>query len=381
MARAFAQIGLDVELLVQSSYSEQLLLPVRAQLGRVLEGDRALPTLIGKNTHNTDPQNGSFRIQRLNTSWRSRRDAWGFFQSTEHSYPDFIRAAVAFCERTPPDIVFTRSFEAAVATVNAGIATAIETHGNPTLSPSRLANVKRLVELQNNPAFKGIVTISPVLQREFVNVGMSLERVLVWPDAVDLEPFIKAQSEMPPSRPAGTPLRVGYCGQLYEWKGVGILIETARQCPQMSFTIIGGNPEDVLTWKNKAQDLTNVCFRGYIPNQEVPLALQEFDVLCLPNLSSCEDREWMSPLKLYEYMGAARAIVASDLPAIRQVISHGENGILCAPDSSKSLSEALNLLEQDEKLRHSLSHNAWTFVQRYTWQNRARAILDWVNGI
>ena len=54
--------------------------------------------------------------------------------------------------------------------------------------------------------------------------------------------------------------------------------------------------------------------------RQVPALLARADILALPNPPRPSRRTFTSPLKLFEYMAAGRAIVASDLPSIREVL-------------------------------------------------------------
>ena len=86
--------------------------------------------------------------------------------------------------------------------------------------------------------------------------------------------------------------------------------------------------------------------------------------------------DWMSPLKMFEYMAAARPIVASDLPALREVLRDRENAVLVEPDNAAALADGLRCLLGDASLAHRLATQARRDVEAYTWENRARIILD-----
>jgi glycosyltransferase involved in cell wall biosynthesis len=86
---------------------------------------------------------------------------------------------------------------------------------------------------------------------------------------------------------------------------------------------------------------------------------------------------WMSPLKIFEYMAAGKAILASDLPVLREILSHGETALLCPPHNIESWIESLNQLQKDPELRALLGNNAKTvFQSQHTWQARAKKVLE-----
>jgi glycosyltransferase involved in cell wall biosynthesis len=86
--------------------------------------------------------------------------------------------------------------------------------------------------------------------------------------------------------------------------------------------------------------------------------------------------QWMSPLKLFEYMAAGRAIISSDLPVIREVLQDGRNALLCAPSDVEEWVRSITSLNRDAHVRETLGAAARKdFEEHYTWANRARGVL------
>lgn len=88
----------------------------------------------------------------------------------------------------------------------------------------------------------------------------------------------------------------------------------------------------------------------------------------------------MSPLKLFEYMSQARPIVASDIPVIREVLTPGEDALLCDPNDFAAWQAALVRLRDNSLLRTKLAlaslENA---TNRFSWSDRATRILKLAN--
>jgi glycosyltransferase involved in cell wall biosynthesis len=86
---------------------------------------------------------------------------------------------------------------------------------------------------------------------------------------------------------------------------------------------------------------------------------------------------WMSPLKVFEYMAAGKAIVCSDIPVLHEVLSHKETAWFCPPEDIDAWCAALTELRDDANLRLNLGQAArTTFLQHYTWRSRAAAVLN-----
>jgi len=115
---------------------------------------------------------------------------------------------------------------------------------------------------------------------------------------------------------------------------------------------------------------------GEVTPAQVPTCLRAFDVCTIPSPWNDFYAYYTSPLKLFEYMAAERAIVASDLPSTVEVIRDGDNGLLVPPDDAPALASALRRLRDDPALRARLGEQASRDVRTYTWEARARLILD-----
>jgi len=180
-------------------------------------------------------------------------------------------------------------------------------------------------------------------------------------------------------RDAGTPCTVGYAGHLYAWKGVDVLLEAVAQVPGVRCLVAGGQDEepDLARLRALAARLgveARVTFTGHLPPSDVPGVLAQADVLALPNPASAISTHATSPLKLFEYMAAGRAIVASNLPAIREVLTHDTNALLVAPGDPGALAAAIRRLAGDPALRETLASAARTAVAEYSWDRRAERL-------
>lgn len=83
----------------------------------------------------------------------------------------------------------------------------------------------------------------------------------------------------------------------------------------------------------------------------------------------------MNPIKVIEYMASGKAIVASDLPAIRDCISD-KTAVLVDPDDLRGWCNALIQLSNDEKFCEEMSRQArQAFGAGFTWEARAEKLL------
>ena len=114
-----------------------------------------------------------------------------------------------------------------------------------------------------------------------------------------------------------------------------------------------------------------VEFTGWRPPQDVAASLARCHALALPNVRSTISERYTSPLKLFDYLAAGRPIVASDLPAIREVLTDQVNGLLVEPGRADVLADALGRVLDDRALAERLSRKAFDDADRYSWDARA----------
>jgi glycosyltransferase involved in cell wall biosynthesis len=172
---------------------------------------------------------------------------------------------------------------------------------------------------------------------------------------------------------------VGYAGHLYAWKGVDVLLEALARVPTARGLIVGGHDKEPDLGRVKALSrslgLTDrITFTGLVQPGKVAEHLARARVLVLPNPASAISTHFTSPLKLFEYMRAGRAIIASDLPSIREVLRDNEEALLVEPGNADALAAAIRKVIDDPSLAHRLAQAAFAEAPNYTWQRRAEKL-------
>lgn len=274
------------------------------------------------------------------------------------------------------DMVMTRMPRVGWGAARLGLPVILELHaGLDWVGPQRTA----LQALARSGRLAALVVISEALAEHYRGeMPEAADRILVAHDGADP---VAETLEPPPASPSER-LRVGYAGHLYPGKGMEIIAALAPLCPWADFEIVGGRPEDVADWRARTAGTTNLRYHGAVPHAEVNGWLAGFDVVLAPYLRQVivsdgrtDVARWMSPLKIFEYMAAGRAIVTSDLPVLREVLEHERTALLCDPDDLGAWAAALNRL-RDAAARRRLGDTARaTFLDHYTWARRAEKIL------
>lgn len=213
--------------------------------------------------------------------------------------------------------------------------------------------------LENKGATSADVTIvcnqwlKKILMNEF-NVPESQIHVMHY--GFDTEQFI-INSKKPATmlRPPNKKV-ILYAGRLVELKGVNYLIDSLHELKQIRDDWVcwiagSGEKEEELKSQASSLDLNeNVIFLG--KRDDIPSLLKQTDILVLPTLIENQ------PISVIEAQIAGKAIIASDVGGIPEIIEHGVTGLLTPPRNTTMLTQNLNLLLTDNKLRKSIGSNA-----------------------
>lgn len=283
-------------------------------------------------------------------------------------------------QRREPDILYGRCLYGLLASKRMDNTLAYEAHTPP---PTAM-HAWMLKRLFFRESFAKLAVISHALKHEYQRLfpWLSGDKLVVLPDAADPPPEESSISPIAFPEARGGKLQVGYVGHLYPGKGAEIIAALGPEMPDVDFHIVGGTPEDVSQWRGKLSS-SNLHLHGYVPHGQVWAFLRQLDILVAPYQHSvrtaggkADIAQWMSPLKLFEYMAAGRAIVASDLPVLREVLRPGYNAVLCKPDDLPAWKQAIWQLQEDEPLRNRLGQAARReFLRHYTWERRASRLL------
>lgn len=168
---------------------------------------------------------------------------------------------------------------------------------------------------------------------------------------------------------------LGWVGIMRRWHGLSVLLDAMTHIDGASLLLVGDGPARAAA-EERARELgiaDRLIVTGRVPHEQVRDYIAAMDVCIVPD----EQTGVASPMKLVEYMSMGRAVVAPDLPNIRDLISPGSDGALFVPGDPDSLSAQLHSLTTNAARRQSLGRQARTTVLgRLNWQANAQVVLS-----
>lgn len=172
---------------------------------------------------------------------------------------------------------------------------------------------------------------------------------------------------------------VGFVGSMSAWHGVENLLNIFSAIipshPQIHFMLVGQGGDArrmVETYITEKSYSDRITLLGYVPNEQIPDYLAAMDIVLAPYPRL--QFFYYSPVKVFEYMAAAKPVVSTRIGQISELISSGENGLLCDSGDWAEMAQAVIKLSQDSTLRQRLGQAARaTIAGAHTWAHKARA--------
>lgn len=225
---------------------------------------------------------------------------------------------------------------------------------------------------------KGLIALTPLLIEDIRKTYRIETPMIVAPDGVDLD-----QAQAPISAAPHTTPWLLYLGSLHPWKGVDTLVRAMAHVKQTAeLHVVGGNAARVKELRALADefDVTRrVVFHGPVEPGRRFEYIHRADICLLPLTDTGLGGRYTSPLKLFEYMAAGKAIVVSDLPSMRQVLTPEQDALLVPSGEPEALAQAIDRLLMDKILKTRLGDAAKSRAQNFSWRARSETILRFIS--
>ena len=214
-----------------------------------------------------------------------------------------------------------------------------------------------------------VTVVSGAMRTEIHRLDSAVEAEVI-PMGTDLA----TRFTPPPAGQARDPATLLFVGRLVEKKGVHVLLqafsEVRRRLPDARLLIVGEGPgrADLERMTSELQLTRSVSFLGPRPQAELPACYRRATLAIVPSVvAPGGDQEGLG-LVIVEAMGCTCPVVASDLPAIRDLARQNETARLVPPGDPVALASAIVALIGDPQRRQRLAQAARLHVERdFDW--------------
>ena len=207
--------------------------------------------------------------------------------------------------------------------------------------------------------------ISEGLAAEVVQRGIPPAKIFRIPNGVDTELFRPRDADPELVQRWGLQGKavIGFIGSFYRYEGLDVLVQAfaklAPEFPKACVLLIGtGEAEDDLRRDARRLGIeSRIIFAGSISHAEVSRCYSVCDVLVYPR-KSMRLTELVTPLKPLEAMAAGKAVVASDVGGLRELIRDGDTGRLFAAGDADALAATLRSVLAQPEVRSAMGEKA-----------------------
>lgn len=166
-------------------------------------------------------------------------------------------------------------------------------------------------------------------------------------------------------------------------KGVGFLLKAfqniAGEFPRSMLYIVGGPDELASIYRegimnNQYRD--RIIFTGHVDYRDIPFYLRAIDIVVIP-LPKGKHAETTSPVKLFEFMAAAKAVIVPSFPSIRECVDE-KSVFFYQPDNLSDLTEKIKIALGNPLLTADKEKNIRETAEHFTWSKRAEKIIKFL---
>lgn len=265
-------------------------------------------------------------------------------------------------------LIISRSIISSLLLSFFGFFNFLEIHNNLTGFTKYLYKLFRIFNFDKNIFFifihKNLLKI----------INVDKKKSIILDDAVKIQDFSNIIKKK-------TLFDCSYVGSLYPGKGLEIIMYLSKEFKFINFHIFGSlqtiklNNIDFRKYKN-------LIFHGFLSYSKIPSILINSKILLMPYLekvnvrsSNLEVSNFMSPLKLFEYLASGNIILASKLPVYSHILRNKHNAILASPKNYKDWKKNFKDIISNIASFSYLRKNAFNTAQKFTWEKRVQTII------
>ncbi|GAA2957543.1 hypothetical protein GCM10010525_21570 [Glutamicibacter bergerei] len=242
--------------------------------------------------------------------------------------------------------------------------------------------LRKQMEIRMRSEADHVITLANVMKSHIVDLGGSENDITVIPNAVDAADFPVTEPKLTLLDDLGIPRGatvIGYISSIVEYEGIDVLIRAfnsrSKEDLADAHLLIVGDGLELEALKELVRTLgtPRVHFTGRVPHASILGFYSVIDVFVVPRRPA-EVCHLVTPLKPFEAFSTGRAVIMSDVRALKEIASQGKCARLFVAGDYESLADELVYLANDNNAREELGAKAasWVRAER-SWAKNALA--------
>jgi glycosyltransferase involved in cell wall biosynthesis len=255
---------------------------------------------------------------------------------------------------------------------------------NPEWAKGNMFKYMARMEADAAAGATAVITITNALREEMIDRGVDGNKIMVVPNGVDTGRFTPIPRDEDLAAELGVQGKkvIGYVGSVLDYEGIELMLEaTAAMSGRRDdfHVLVVGDGAELQRFQDFVRDNaleSFVTFTGRVPHEDVERYYSLIDITPFPRLPLpvCE---MVSPLKPFEAMAMGKAVIASNVAALAEIVTPGLNGLLHEKGDAEALRVELERLLDNPELVERLGDQArqWV-VENRDWKSLAQRIGD-----
>lgn len=265
-----------------------------------------------------------------------------------------------------PNLIISRSILPALFLSFKGHNLFLEVHTEPKGFTKTIFNIFKFFDFNNNIKF---ILINKNLNKK---LGLKKKDFIILDDCVDARDF------KPTNKKAHTCL---YTGSFVKGKGIDTILNIASLLPKVNFILYGDlRTLDTHLYKNIINQ-KNISLNDFVSYNRISEILPKNKILLMPYekkigvlIKNLDVSNYISPLKLFDYLAAGSIIIASKKKAYTHILKHRFNCFLLNSSNSKEWVKTISQILSNKSSYKQIQKNSIKTARKYSWLNRVSAI-------
>lgn len=226
----------------------------------------------------------------------------------------------------------------------------------------------------------GLVTLGEQMKQNLVQFGAEAENIVLTPNAVGGKFLEEPGDTKTARRKLGLDPDLEYVGtisSLVPYEGLETVVEAAAKLiphrPKLRLLIVGDGTSlpNILETARKLGISDRLMTPGRVDRDQSHLYHQALDIFVVPRISTQVTR-MVTPMKSVEASASAKPVMASDLPALSELVQHNKTGLLIPAEDPEAWAQGIARLLDDPEQARTMGQagRQWVLEER-TWQANA----------